>query len=329
MKYNGTILITGGTAGIGYECALDLARSHPKLLILIASRSNPEAAKDINSALGQSNVQHLTLDLASQSKIRDFVEDYEKQSFPPLQALVLNAGLQIFVGLTETVDGLETTFAVNHVGHVLLFQLLRQFLTKKARIVITASGVHDPAKKTGVRPPEFTTPEMAAHPSKEKLDQTGNFNGGQGRYSLSKLCNVLWMYALHDHIKQSSNSWTVTAMDPGLVPGTSLLRDAPFFIRLLAVHVMPHLVPLLRLALMTNVHRPSESGSALARLAVGTDVQGVSGVYYEGRTPIDSSKDSMVRDWQEALWTWTNKQIAKNDQELKSFNFADNCSLVS
>lgn len=119
-------------------------------------------------------------------------------------------------------------------------------------------------------------------------------------------------------------------MDPGLVPGTSLLRDAPFFIRLLAVHVMPHLVPLLRLALMTsNVHRPSESGSALARLAVGTDVQGVSGVYYEGRTPIDSSKDSMVRDWQEALWTWTNKQIAKNDQELKSFNFADNCSLVS
>ena len=313
-----TVLVTGGTSGLGYQCALEIARQRPDYLVLIASRSNPDsAATSINKLLGQKNVEYLPLDLSDVSNIRSFATNYAAHKYPPLRALVLNAGLQFVSNISYTKDGIEKTFAINHIGHCLLFYLLRPHLTSECRIVLTASGVHDPAKKTGLPDAEYTTAENLARPSVESVKK----NNGRQRYATSKLCNVMWMYALDRRLVKSpgSKSWTVTAMDPGLMPGTGLARDASWVLRFLFVHVLPHTILLLRRLVNPNIHTAHESGLALARLAVGADVEGVSGKYYEGMQQIDSSVESNEVPKQEDLWAWTAKHVAVDETEAKAF----------
>ena len=132
MLYNRTVLVTGGTASLGYYCALSIAREHPEYQVVVASRTDKEsAASSINRTLNQNNVVFLPLDLSSLAKVRSFVQTWETQSFPPIQLLLLNAGLQIPGGVTKTEDGIESTFAVNHVGHALLFHLLLPYLSTR------------------------------------------------------------------------------------------------------------------------------------------------------------------------------------------------------
>ena len=316
-KSPSTILVTGGTSGLGYECALDIARQKPNCSIIIASRSNnDDAAGSINKKLHQTNVSYLPLDLSSLAKVREFASSYSTKSSPPIAALVMNAGLQFPKDVSYTNDGIEKTFGINHVGHALLFYLLRPHLAPDARIVITASGTHDPAQKTGLPDAKFTTAEELAHPTPESAK-----NNGRQRYATSKLCNIMWAYALHDHITKatSGKQWTVTAFDPGLMPGTSLARDGGAMLNFVFTKVLPHFIWLLRLMVSPNIHSPQESGAALARLAVGKDVQGVSGKYYEGDKEIKSSVESYVKEKQEDLWQWTAKFVAMNEEEIRSF----------
>lgn len=144
-KLTGTVLVTGGTLGLGYQAALQLAQQRPEYQIIVASRKDSDtSAAAINKATGRSNAIFLPLDLSSLANVRAFAEKYSKQGYPPIKALLLNAGLQKATGISYTEDGYETTFGVNHVGHALLFFLLQSHLAPDARIVITASGVHDP-----------------------------------------------------------------------------------------------------------------------------------------------------------------------------------------
>ncbi len=311
-----TILITGGTTGLGYECARQLAQQRPEYRILIASRSDRDsAATSINKALGQNNVEYLPLDLSTMATVRAFAKDYAARNYPPIQALVLNAGLQFPKSLLYNDDGIEKTFAVNHVGHALLFYLLHPHLIEDARIVITSSGTHDPAQKSGLPDAKYTTAEELAHPSVESAK-----NDGRQRYATSKLCNVMWTYALDRRAKATHGKrWTVTAMDPGLMPGTGLARDYPAPMKFLWNQVLPRMMPVLRFAISPNIHSAGESGAALARLAVGQEVEGVSGVYYEGQKQIDSSVESKVVEKQEDLWAWTLKYVAKDEGELSAF----------
>jgi hypothetical protein len=141
---------------------------------------------------------------------------------------------------------------------------------------------------------------------------------------------VLWTYALHRRFERINNqeqqqqgtkkrSLTVTAFDPGLMPGTGLAREASSVERLMWKCVMPNIQPLLRVVISHNIHTPQESGAALARLAIGEDVKGESGVYYEGLKQIKSSKDSYDEAKQEELWSWTIKTIARDEEEKRKF----------
>ena len=320
-----TVLITGGTSGLGYHCALEIARQRRDCLVVIASRTDADSAADsaaasINNLLGQRNVIYLPLDLSNLSNVRNFAAKYAGEKYPPLAALVLNAGLQFPGDVSYSNDGIEKTFAINHVGHALLFYLLRPHLAVNARIVITASGVHDPAQKTGLPDAEYTTAEDLAHPSA----QSAKKNNGRQRYATSKLCNVMWMYAMNRRLVQNDprtngKTQTVTAFDPGLMPGTGLARDASWLLRWLWLHVMPHMIPLLRRMVNPNIHSPHDSRLALARLAVGTDVEGVSGKYFEGDKQIDSSVESHDEKKQKDLWVWTAKCVARDEAEARAF----------
>lgn len=314
-KLTGTVLVTGGTAGLGYECALIIARQCPQYQVLIASRSNKDnAAVSINETTGHSNVEYLKLDLSSLAKVRSFAADYADKGYPPIKALVLNAALQI-LNLDYTDDKIESTFAINHVGHALLFYLMSPYLAEEARIVIIASGTHDPAQKSGLPDAIYNSAEELAQPTKE----TERYTGRQ-RYATSKLCNIMWTYALQRRLEKiPGKKWTVNAFNPGIMPGTGLVREAPALLQFVWHNIMPRIIWLLRLLLSPNIHLPQESGASLARLAVGDDVKGVSGKYYEGQKPIPSSKDSQVVEKQEDLWQWTVKRVAKDENERREF----------
>ncbi len=314
-KPTGTVLITGGTLGLGYECALIIAEQCPHYQVLIASRSDKDnAALAINQKTGHSNVEYLKLDLSSLANVRSFAADYAKKGYPPIKALVLNAGLQILT-LNYTEDKIESTFGINHVGHTLLFYLMSPYLAEDARILVTASGTHDPTQKSGLPDAIYNSAEELAQPTKE----TEKYEGRQ-RYATSKLCNIMWTYALQRRLERlPGKKWTVNAFDPGLMPGTGLARDGGAILRFLWHNILPRTIWLLRLLISPNIHLPRESGASLARLAVGEDVKGVTGKYYEGQKPIPSSKDSYVVEKQEDLWEWTVKRVAQDENEQREF----------
>lgn len=318
-KFQRSVLITGGTSGLGYYCALTIARECPHYQIIIASRSDPKAsAEGMNKLLNQENIKFLRLDLSSLSQVRTFAEGWETNQFPPIQSLVFNAALQ-FPGRVEyTEDGFEKTFAVSHIGHALLFSLLLPHLAETARIVIVSSGTHDPAQKSGLPDAKYTCAEDLAHPCPLSAKENG-----RQRYASTKLANILYMYALHRRFssvnEKSGKHWSVTSMDPGLMPGTGLARGASRVEKFLWRRVLPKIIPLLRLLISPNIHTPRESGAALARLAVADDVEGVSGVYYEGLKEIRSSEASYDRAKQEDLWGWTVDTLARDDRERTTF----------
>ncbi|KAI0155338.1 dehydrogenase/reductase [Xylariaceae sp. FL1272] len=311
MTYKRTILITGGTINLGYHAAREIAKAQPDTLVVISSRSDKEKAADkINQSLGQKNTVYMPLDLSDLSNVRKFAENWAEKQYPPLQALLLNAGLQFPGDVQHTVDGIESTFGINHVGGALLFHLLCPFLAPDARIVLTSSGTHDHAQNSGLPDAIYNTAEELAHPTTE----TSQYKGRQ-RYATSKLCNVLWTYALARRLKEQGSQVTVTAFDPGLMPGTGLAREASGFERFLWMRVLPNIIPLLRFFLFANIHLPQASGANLARLAIEPELMGVSGKYFEGRREIRSSTDSYDISKQDDLWRWTVDYLAKGDEK--------------
>ncbi|KAL3459176.1 NAD(P)-binding protein [Aspergillus heterothallicus] len=315
-----SILITGGTAGLGYHCSFALARQYPNHRIVIASRSNTNNASDtINKTLNQSNVEYLRLDLGSLAEVRSFVASWSEKKYPPIEYLLLNAGLQFPGPVEYTVDGFEKTFAINHIGHALLFSLLIPDLAHTARIVITSSGTHDPAQKSGMPDALYSTAEELAHPTEESKKYPG-----RQRYPTSKLANVLWGYGLETRFKElrerKVRDWTIASFDPGLMPGTGLVRDGTAIERFIWSRILPRILPLLRLLLSPNIHTPAESGENLAWVATSDKVRGTSGDYYEGNKKIKSSEVSYHKDKQEDLWEWTVKNIATSPDEVAQFS---------
>ncbi|OQU98680.1 hypothetical protein CLAIMM_04428 [Cladophialophora immunda] len=318
-NFTSSALVTGGTTGLGLHAAEEIAGQHPDYCVVIASRKDADGSAElINQRLGGGahRVQFMALDLGDLKSVRSFVKAWKEKSLPPISVLLLNAGSQFPFGLKYTVDGFEATFGINHVGHALLFSLMQPYLADEARIVVTASGTHDPLQKTGMPNANYTTAEELAHPTGSALKAPG-----RQHYTTSKLCNILWTYALDRRLRQlqPGKKWTVVAFDPGLMPGTGLARQYPAFLRFMWKRVLPALIPLLRLVLSPNIHRPQESGAALAWLALDAEARGASGVYFEGTKQIKSSADSYDEAKQEELWSWTVKTLAGDEQERRLF----------
>jgi NAD(P)-dependent dehydrogenase (short-subunit alcohol dehydrogenase family) len=95
---------------------------------------------------------------------------------------------------------------------------------------------------------------------------------------------------------------TVNAFDPGLMPGTGLVREAPAPLRFANAHVLPHIIPFVRRTRMPNIHTVEESAGALAWLLTDPALAGTTGKYFEGRLAIRSSDESYDGNRAEELW---------------------------
>lgn len=145
-----------------------------------------------------------------------------------VDALVLNAGMIRHDDTGRTVEGLETTFAVNHLAHYLMLRPLLPALADSAIVVMTTSGTHDPATKAGLVPPRHAVAELLAHPDRDPDRNPAPRKAGEHAYTASKLCTVLTARSLSELSDVQTRRITVIAYDPGQVFGTGLAKDLSF-----------------------------------------------------------------------------------------------------
>ena len=137
------VLITGGNTGIGKATAVALARMGARVTITSRDPDKGQAAlADIRQQAGSDAVQCMRLDLASLAGVRRFAAEFTA-GHPRLDVLINNAGL-VLKERSETVEGFETTFGVNHLGHFVLTHELLPLLRRSApaRVVVLASDAH-------------------------------------------------------------------------------------------------------------------------------------------------------------------------------------------
>jgi NAD(P)-dependent dehydrogenase (short-subunit alcohol dehydrogenase family) len=252
-----TMVMTGGTSGFGAIAAERLTLSGNTRLILGAR---------LPTSVGES----IPLDLTELDSVRAFATSVcERLGETPVDALVLNAGGVLPDVTGRTVDGFETTFAVNHLAHYLLLRLLLPTLADGATVVLTTSGTHDPANRAGLAPPRHANADLLAHPDRDPDRDPRPRKAGEHAYTASKLCAVLtarWFSELPD---VQARRLTVVAYCPGQVYGTGLTKDLSFPRRiawsLLGTPVLGW--PLRRFN--HNLNSRTAAGNALADLALG------------------------------------------------------------
>src|SRR5258706_3833385 len=290
-----SVLITGGTSGIGLECARELAREGWH--VWIASRNR--AASDAAASHMRGKVDVLEVDLASMDSVRALVREIEARNVP-LRALVCNAGLQFNQGPRLSGDGFELTFAANHLGHFLLANLLLERLAahSPARIEVVSSGVNDPARRTGMPKPAIGDLGTLA---KTGGPVAGEFDGRLA-YVNSKLCNLWFTYELNrrvDPLRVTVNAW-----EPGLVPGSGLARDYPAALQLIWNYVLPTLAAGIS-PFYPSISTARKSGESLARMVIDPVLADTSGCYFPSHTHWEearSSDESYDVDRARALW---------------------------
>jgi NAD(P)-dependent dehydrogenase (short-subunit alcohol dehydrogenase family) len=196
-----TVVVTGGNSGIGLETAVALGLMGARVIITGRNRQRGEAAVEkISARIGaHGSVELAIFDLADLSSVRAGAKELLERC-PKLDVLINNAGL-ILSKRTETVDGYESTFAINHLGPFLLTTLLLPCLIESApaRVVNVASTAHSAARKG------IPFDDLASRAS----------YGGMRVYGESKLANILFTIELAR--RTEGQGVTANSLHPGTV----------------------------------------------------------------------------------------------------------------
>jgi NAD(P)-dependent dehydrogenase (short-subunit alcohol dehydrogenase family) len=271
-----TTLITGATGGLGREVARRLAQAGvPHLILPVRDARSGDALRSEIAAMGCKDVSTPLLELASLANVVQFIEDFRsREGSVRLQGLLFNAGTQSASELRFTGEGIETTFAVNHLAHYALFRGLRDQLTPTAIVGWTTSGTHDPrermARLFGFRGAQYHSAAMLA-----QGDYPGAKNSAQtcrDAYATSKFCNMLM--ARHFGASEQGQR-KFFAFDPGLMPGTGLARDQHGIALAAWNHLMPRLI-----GILPGASSPKRSGDMLSELMQGRIAIEQNGSYF-------------------------------------------------
>jgi NAD(P)-dependent dehydrogenase (short-subunit alcohol dehydrogenase family) len=193
-----TCLVTGASNGIGLETAAGLAKLGATVVMTSRDKAKGEASlSDVIARSRNEKVDLMLVDFASMKSIRNFADAF-KSRYDRLEVLVNNAGA-VNMSRSETEDGFETTFGVNHLGYFLLTNLLLDTIKASApsRIVNVSSRGHLRAKM------DF-----------DDLNSERNY-GGFDAYTKSKLANVLFTYELARRLERTGV--TANCLHPGVV----------------------------------------------------------------------------------------------------------------
>ncbi len=272
-----TCLITGATSGIGAAAALELARLGFDVgLVGRSVRRCRRQAERIERQVSGASVQCFVADLSSKREVLRLAAEV-KERYRTLDVLVNNAGA-FFTRREVSPDGLEMSFALNHLGGFILTNALLNMLRQSpaGRVVVVASHAH-----------------VLGAIDFEDLQSARDYNGMKA-YAQSKLANVMFTYALARRLK--GTRVTVNAVDPGNV-ATNLGSNNNW------------LRARVRNLVKRSLLRPEEGAQTVVYLASSPEVEGMSaGYYYEcqSRRSSERSYDEVVG---ERLWK-TSEELA-------------------
>ncbi|MGU3545633.1 SDR family oxidoreductase [Methylobacterium sp. A52T] len=278
-------LVTGATGGIGYETALGLARLGARVAMVGRDSGKLQACADrIRAAVPGADVEPHRADLSAQAEIRRLAGTL-RAAYPRLDVLVNNAGA-IFDQRTLTVDGIERTWALDHLGYVLLTLELLDTLKDaaaaggKPRIVNVASAAH-----------------YRGHIDFDDVEGARRYRA-MGAYAQAKLANVLFTYALARRLRDSGI--TVNAVHPGVV-NTGFAKNTGGLLGAAWALMRPLLITPEKGA-RTSLHVASDPG-----------LDGVTGRYFSHSRPKVSSAESRDEAVQERLWALSLRQVGRSD----------------
>lgn len=262
--------------------------------VILACRSffkANDAATRIQMELDDPNLKLIPIEcnLADLNSIKACVDNISQSSSKKIDAVCLNAGIARNTAAKDvlrTDQGFELTIGTNHLGHFYLTNQILPLINKGGRIVVTASGVHDPDSPGGAQGSKATLGNLAGL---ETAVQTGNgifdmIDGGEydpdKAYKDSKLCNVFFMRELQQRLDAKDMNVQVNAFNPGLIVSTGLFRDQnPLFTKVFDFAA-------------TDLFKVGETvhwgGGALEYMTLDDGVGSKGGVYYT--SPPGSSK---------------------------------------
>ena len=249
MTMKGKIcLITGGTNGIGKSTAHELASMGATVVIVGRdARKTSQVVEEIRAASGNDTVDSLLADLSSQQEVRRLANEFESK-YSHLDVLLNNAGA-VFMQRQLSVDGIEMTFALNHLASFLLTNLLLDKIkaSAPARIINVSSGAHTSGKI------EFDNLQ-------------GELAFSSRAYGNSKLATILFTMELARRLE--GTGVTVNALHPGFV-STGFGKNNPGFL----MKVIRAVVPLI-------ARSPEKGAETSIYLASSPDVQSITGRYF-------------------------------------------------
>ena len=263
-------LVTGGTAGIGLATALELVRKGASVTIVGRDAARGDSAvAAIRAATGRDTVDFFAADLSDQRRLRAFATAFRERR-PKLDVLINNAG-GLFGRRRSSADGIEMTFALNHLNYFLLTHLLLPSLRAAAplRIVNVASEAH-----RGV--------------SLRFVDLQGEVRYNRWlAYKRSKLANLLFTYELSRRL--TGQGVTANALHPGFVATDIGVRHA----------FVPGILWRIGKLAAIGVEKGADTSIYLAS---APDIAGISGEYFIDCRSARSSKASY--DQHAALRVW-------------------------
>jgi NAD(P)-dependent dehydrogenase (short-subunit alcohol dehydrogenase family) len=268
------VVITGATSGIGRATAYELASPGSRLVVIGRSETKGKEVIDrIRSSSPRCGCEFLQADLSNLREVRDLASNINDR-YGQVDVLINNAGAR-FSQFEETSDGIERTFATNHLGHFLLTALIldRMLEARAARIITVGSGAH-----YGVSGNPSWVLRRADY--ERKL-----------AYGMSKLANVVFAYELARRL--ACTSVTSNAVDPGGV-ATNLGRNNGW------TAWVRHLI---YYAAKGELLTPGQAASHIACLASAGEMSGVTGQYFHDRQVVPSSVPS--RDPVVAYGLWS------------------------
>ncbi|MGF1471475.1 MAG: SDR family oxidoreductase [Rubrobacteraceae bacterium] len=276
-------LVTGATSGIGAVTARELGERGAKVIVVGRNREKARAMVEEIPAQSNNVPDYLLADLSSQAEIRNLVKEF-RYRYDRLDVLINNAGA-IFAEYGETVDGIERTFAVNHLSYFLLTNLLLDVLKASApsRIVNVASGAHQGAEL------DF-----------DDLDTKQDYRFMKA-YGRSKLANVMFTYELARRL--DGTGVTANALHPGAVATSFGSNNKVWYAR--------PMLALFRLFATT----PEKGAETSIYLADSPEVEGVTGQYFVNRKPVGSSRASYDGAAAERLWRASEELTGLSEEE--------------
>ncbi|GAB4581445.1 MAG: SDR family oxidoreductase [Anaerolineales bacterium] len=275
-------LITGATAGIGEVTALKLAEMGATVVGVGRNPAKCAATESrIRTKTGNPNVEFLIADLSSQAQIRTLAATF-CQKYARLDVLVNNAGAFYF-DRQESIDGIEMTFALNHLGYFLLTNLLLDMLkaSAPARVVNVSSSAHYSGKL-----------------DLNDLEMRRKFQGWQA-YANSKLANVLFTYELARRLK--GTGVTATVLHPGWV--------ATEFAHNNLGGILGIFRPFYRLFQKLTAITPEQGADTIVYLASAPEVEGITGKFFVERREKRSLAVSYDEGLAQKLWEMSEKMV--------------------